>query len=337
VLGNWINWGDFLVAAERITEQGPRLLRRLLAGAAGRTRGQWQQVYQGSLAADPLAIPYLRRRWNGKASGDPGTDHRRHVAARYLDGRAGLTALSLCSGPGWNEAAWARLGHFSRIDGIELAPALVAAASARAREAGLADVLGFHAGDAGRPPYPLDRYDLVLCEGALHHLRPLERVIPALAAALAPGGLLVMLEFCGPDRFQWGSRQLELVQQALAMIPARWRVRETGRRKDRVRRPGRLRMILADPSEAVESSRILPLLRRYFLPLEEKPLGGTVVQLVFHGITRPFIDPDAEALALLERVCALEDEELHAGRIASDYWFGVFRAPASGETPGERT
>ncbi len=335
MLGNWINWGDFRVAAERIGEQGPRLLRRLLAGSAGRTRGQWQEVYQGPLSADPLAIPYLRRRWNSKASGDPGTDHRQHVAARYLGGRAGLAALSLGSGPGWNEAAWARTGLFARIDGIELSPALVAAASARARKAGLEGVLRFHAGDAGRPPYPLDRYDLVLCEGALHHLRPLERVVPALAAALAPGGLLVMLEFCGPDRFQWGDRQLELVRRALGMIPARWRVRESGRLKSRVYRPGRLRMILADPSEAAESSRILPLLRHHFVPLEEKPLGGTVVQLAFHGITRAFIDPDEEAAALLERICSLEDEEMRAGRIASDYWFGVYRAPAPGEAPQE--
>lgn len=328
MLGNWINWGDFMVAAERLGEQGPRLLRRFLAGAAGRTRGQWQEVYQSSLSADPLAIPYLRKRWNDKATGDPGTDHRRHAAACYLGGRSGLTALSLCSGPGWNEAAWARTGQFSRIDGIELSPALAAAAEARAREAGLAGVLRFHAGDAGRPPYPLERYDLVLCEGALHHLKPLERVVPGLAAALAPGGLLVMLEFCGPDRFQWSARQLELAQQALEMIPARRRVRESGRLKNRVYRPGRLRMILADPSEAAESSRILPLLRRHFVPLEEKPLGGTVVQLAFHGITRAFIDPDMEAVALLERICALEDEEMRAGRIASDYWFGVYRRGA---------
>ena len=111
------------------------------------------------------------------------------------------------------------------------------------------------------------------------------------------------------------------------MIPARWRARKSGRLKNRVYRPGRLRMMLADPTEAAESSRILPLLRRHFLPLEEKPLGGTVVQLVFHGITRAFIDPDEEAVALLERVCALEDEEMHAGRIASDYWFGVYQKP----------
>ena len=327
MLGNWINWEDFKVAAERIKEQGPRLLRRLLAGPAGRTRGQWQEVYQGSLSADPLSIPYLRRRWNDMASGDPATDHRRYVLARYLGGRAGLAALSPCSGPGWNEAAWARSGIFSRIDGIELSPALVADSVDRARRAGLDGVLRFHAGDAGRPPYPLERYDLVLCEGALHHLRPLERVVPALAAALAPGGLLVMLEFCGPDRFQWGARQLGLARQALDMIPARWRARKSGRLKNRVYRPGRLRMMLADPTEAAESSRILPLLRRHFLPLEEKPLGGTVVQLVFHGITRAFIDPDEEAVALLERVCALEDEEMRAGRIASDYWFGVYQKP----------
>lgn len=325
MLGNWINRGDLAVAAERIAEKGPALLRRLLAPAAERTRAQWQETYRGPSPSDPLAIPLLQRRWRRKASGDPQIDHRTYAAARYLQGRSGLTALSLCSGPGWNEAAWARSGHFARIDGIELSAALVADANARARKHGLDSVLHFHEGDAARPPYPLDRYDLLLSEGALHHLKPLNRVIPALAAIIAPRGLLVMIEFCGPDRFQWTRRQLDLARQALALIPEKWRARDNGRLKRTIHRPGRLRMILADPSEAVESSRIRPLLHRHFEALEEKPLGGTLVQLVFHGITRHFMQPVPEAAEALERVCRLEDEGLRSGELSSDYWFGVYR------------
>jgi SAM-dependent methyltransferase len=324
VLGNWINKGDFVVAAEKIREKGPRLLRRLLASPATRTSAQWREAYRGMPPSDPLAIPFLQRRWRAKASGDPETDHRRYVVSRYLQDRGGLTALSLGSGPGWNEAAWARTGRFARIDGIELSPALVADAGERARQAGLDPILRFHQGDAGRPPYPLAAYDLVLSEGALHHLAPLERVVPALAGALAPQGLLVMLEFCGPDRFQWTPRQLELVQRALDLIPAEWRVKDNGRLKRTVFRPGRLRMLLSDPSEAVESSRIRPLLQRHFTALEEKPLGGTIVSLVFYEITRHFMGPGPESAALLGRICEMEDEALRAGEIASDYWFGVY-------------
>lgn len=333
MLGNWINWGDLVKAEEKIIEKGPRLLRGLLAPAAERTRARWQQAYRGAPPSDPLDIPHLRRRWRFKASGDPETDHRKYVADRYLRGRnsplgqglKGLTALSLGSGPGRNEAAWAQTGLFARIDGIELSPALVADAGERARRLGLDAVLRFHEGDAGRPPYPLAKYDLVISEGALHHLRPLARVIPALAAAIAPGGLLVMLEFCGPDRFQWTRNQLGLARQALEGIPRGLRIKANGRLKRTVYRPGRLRMLLSDPSEAVESSRIRPLLHEHFEPLEEKPLGGNLVNLVFYEITRHFMQPDAAAAEALERVCALEEEGLRAGALSSDYWFGVYR------------
>jgi SAM-dependent methyltransferase len=325
VFGNWVNRGDWVVAAEKFMEKGPRLLRKLLATPTDRVRAQWQEEYRGAPPSDPLVIPYLQRRWRSKASGDPEIDHRKYVAARYLSGRDNLTALSLGSGPGWNEAAWAQTGCFARIDGIELSPALVADAAARARRLGLDSILRFHEGDAGRPPYPLDKYDLILSEGALHHLAPLSRVIPTLAATLASQGMLVMLEFCGPDRFQWSRSQLALTRQALGLLPPGSRIKENGRLKRTVYRPGRLRMLLSDPSEAVESSRIRPLLQRYFVPLEEKPLGGTIVNLVFYEITRHFMQPDTAATRLLEGVCEMEETGLRSGEISSDYWFGIYR------------
>ncbi len=333
MLGNWINWGDLAVAWERLLDRGPGSLRRLLAPSTERTRTQWQQAYRHAPAADPLAIPGLQRRWRLKATGDPEMDFREYVSSRYLGGRRDLAALSLCSGPGWNEAAWARSGCFSRIDGIELSPELVADASRRAREAGLDAILHFRQGDAGRPPWPREKYDLVLSEGALHHLSPLERVLPALASVLAPGGLLVMTEFCGPDRFQWTRGQLRLARRALALIPPKLRLKGNGRIKKTVLRPGRLRMLLADPSEAAESSRILPLLRRHFVPVEEKPLGGTVVNLVFWEIAGNFLKADEEAAAVLEKVCRMEEQGLSSGGIASDYWFGVYRARQAPEVP----
>jgi len=325
VLGNWINRGDWIVAAEKIMEKGPRLFRRLLASPAERTRAQWQEAYRGAPPSDPLNIPYLRRRWRCKASGDPEIDHRKYVLAHYLQGRDHLTALSLGSGPGRNETAWAQTGLFARIDGIELSPELVADAHARAQKLGLDSILHFHEGDAGRSPYPLPKYDLVISEGALHHLKPMSRVLTALAAVLDPQGLLIMLEFCGPDRFQWTRNQLELTRQALAAIPAQWRIKDNGRLKRRVYLPGRLRMLISDPSEAVESSRIRPLLSEHFVPLEEKPLGGTIVNLVFYEITRHFMEPNPAAVRLLEQVCELEEKGLRSGEISSDYWFGVYR------------
>ena len=53
-------------------------------------------------------------------------------------------------------------------------------------------------------------------------------------------------------------------------------------------RPSRLSMRLDDPSEAVESSDLMPALHRRFAILEEHPYGS-ILHLALHGIARNFL------------------------------------------------
>ncbi|HNX97599.1 MAG TPA: class I SAM-dependent methyltransferase [Candidatus Aminicenantes bacterium] len=322
--GNWVNWGDVVVVAEKIAIRWPRLLKSIVASPRERTRQQWCHAPL-AVAPPPFTIPQLRRRWNRMISGYPTVDHRQFVTCRYLEGRQGLVALSLGCGEGGNEAAWAATGRFARIDALDLSPSRIAAAQAMACDRHLEEILHFQVADVPRQPFPLPHYDVVLCEHSLHHLAPVAKTIAAISSALAPDGLLVVADFCGPDRFQWTKRQLEIVAARLAEIPPALRTKPSGRVKRRVYRPGRLRMILSDPSEAAESSQILPEIHRHFVPLREVPLGGTVLGLLFYEISHHYLTLTAEALAVLERVCAEEDRHLAAGDLASDYFFGVYR------------
>ena len=85
-----------------------------------------------------------------------------------------------------------------------------------------------------------------------------------------------------------------------------------------------LRMILSDPSEAVDSSQILPAIHEYFETIEEKKLGGNLLMLLFKDIAYHYIHPeDSIATSILEKVFKEEDEYLKDH--PSDFVFGIYK------------
>lgn len=82
-----------------------------------------------------------------------------------------------------------------------------------------------------------------------------------------------------------------------------------------------------DPSEAIRSADILPLLRRNFEIVELKPLGGTILQFLLADIAGNFQDKTGERL--LDMLFTIEDTLLDCGDLDSDFAYIVAaqRAP----------
>jgi SAM-dependent methyltransferase len=328
MFNNWISIHDLRRLREKLVHAGwRRSLRQVGRNAQDRTRSAWEHT-QGP-PVNSWDIPQLRRRWNQKVSGDEAVDHVDYFQSRFLSGKAGLVAFSPGCGCGGNEIRWAGTGAFRHIDACDLSAPRITAARRAAGKAGLGGILSFQAGDM-QSAAVAGPYDLVITEGALHHLYPMRSSLEKIRDLLAPGGMLVINEFVGPSRFQWTRRQLQAANALLGEIPDAYKRRwEDGRVKKWIDAPGRLRMKLADPSEAAESSLIIPLLKEMFLPLEIKDKGGTLACLVFHGIAHHYLQADEISLGVLRACFAREDLLLQRGEIASDYVFGVFQKPFS--------
>jgi hypothetical protein len=152
---------------------------------------------------------------------------------------------------------------------------------------------------------------------------------------LKPTGYLVVSEFIGPSRFQWTDRQLEVINGVLAILPPHFRQRWTNRHiKTRVYRPSLLTMMLGDPSEAVESAHIVPLLEEHFEVMERRDYGGTIVHMLFDDIAANFLDEagqvkDDDARRLIELVFQVEDTLLEIGDIQSDFALLICRPTAT--------
>lgn len=314
---------DLLETLAKLRQRGlPFLLSKLRLNPLARTRSAFDDP--ALRAANWWQVPAVRRRWNQRLTGDAARSYEPYVAEKYLAGRTGLRLLSLGSGGASHELAFARLPHFAEVRCVDIAARLLARASAAAEQEGL---LNFRTevADVNALAIAPGSYDVVLFHSALHHFSDVDGILARVRQALRPDGLLVINDYVGPARLQWSAAQLAEANRILRdVLPARWRVRYLSRQvKTRVSGPGLWRMRLADPSEAAESDRIVPALRRHFTPLEEAALGGNILTLVLKDIAHHFMREDAETQQLLAELCRLEDAFLKIN--PSDLLFGVYR------------
>lgn len=329
MFGGWIRLDDLWRLREKLRQgYGQRVWAALpFRPARHRVERTWQHAHNAPRHWG--ALPQVQARWREKISGDPAVGLQAYVTAKYFAAAEGLRALSIGCGSGGNEVKWAQTGVFAHIDAFDVSAGRIAAAQERAAAAGVSHLVDFAVADARALPAAYTGYDVLLAENAFHHLSPLEPAMLDLRDRVRPGGWLLLRDYVGPSRFQWTDAQLTAVEALLAQLSEAYRRRwKSGTVKRRFYRPGRLSVQLADPSEAAESARILPLLARHFAPVEQRDLGGTVLHLLLEDIAFHFLDPDPEAAAWLAAAFAEEDRLLAAGILPSDFVFAVYRKPA---------
>jgi SAM-dependent methyltransferase len=273
-------------------------------------------------------------RANTLITGDPNLDYTAYVAAKYLAPLQPLHGLSLGCGAGQKELSWTDRCRFAALDAFDLSPSRIAYARSQAEAAGRTEI-NYQVGNASDVALPTAHYDVVFADQALHHFSPLEPLLLQIQHALKPRGYLIASEFVGPSRFQWTDRQLEVINGVLAILPHRYRRRWTdGGLKSKVHRPSWLTMTLGDPSEAIESASIVPLLEEHFEIVERRDYGGTIVHMLFDDIAANFVDSDGaaksdEAKQLLQLCFQIEDVLIELGELESDFALLVCRPAAT--------
>lgn len=83
-------------------------------------------------------------------------------------------------------------------------------------------------------------------------------------------------------------------------------------------------MKLNDPSEAVDSEAILPVLSKHFKSIEEKQLGMNLIMPLMRGIAFNFTNDDNETKLILSMILDADTNFTSKNRI-SDYVFGVYQ------------
>jgi hypothetical protein len=82
-------------------------------------------------------------------------------------------------------------------------------------------------------------------------------------------------------------------------------------------------MRLNDASESVRSKEIPELVRRMFHVVEEKPYGGTILNLVLSKIVCNFASEDTEGNRIVDALIEREGELLSDGALEHDHMFMI--------------
>lgn len=101
----------------------------------------------------------------------------------------------------------------TRVDALDLSPGMIAVAC---RRADVRANIHFEVADFVERPLDRDHYDVIASIATLHHV-PLAAALPRLAAALKPGGTLLVLDLLDTSGLR------ELPRNALAWLVARAR------------------------------------------------------------------------------------------------------------------
>jgi SAM-dependent methyltransferase len=309
-----------------------RTLKRLIRGSESAVKATWEPV-EGPPSYF-WNIPAICRRSNRLITDDPNFDFIAYVSQTYLAPLQPLYGLSLGCGTGQKELIWTSHCRYNRLDAYDISESRISHAHSQAQAAGHPEI-HYHAADVYQVEWPQAHYDVAFGDQSIHHFTPLEPLLLQVRRALKPTGYLVANEFIGPTRFQWTDRQLEVINGVLAILPPQYRRRwSNGRIKTRVFRPSLLSMMLGDPSEAVESARIVPLLERHFEIVERRDYGSTILHMLFDDIAANFLgddgqEKDEKARRLIDMCFQIEDTLLELGDIQSDFALLICRPPAS--------
>ncbi len=268
--------------------------------------------------------PRVSEYMNVHISGDPSVNWVQYTVEKYLQQSRSPVILSLGCGGGALERHLLRLKPEAAVIGLDFAAGAIELARTRAKRDNLS--IEYRIADMNAIRLERSTFDFVFASSALHHVDRLEHLLSEVESSLKNGGFLIANEYTGPNRLQWRSEQVAIINEILAILPDRFRRRVTNPAEYKLKFHGPVpvdQMAAQDPSEAPRSEDILDLIRERFHVVEVKPFGGTILHMLLQDIVGNFRPDDPEANCILNLICYLESKLIAAGALRSDFTYFV--------------
>lgn len=306
-------------------------LRKRIAQARRSATNAWDHLVDDGTAKrfsanNASALVSMHAYYNRLTTGKPEYHFLQYFFDTYLAGRDSFSIGSFGSGGGHLERTLVEMGiRASSIKGYELNPTLVQAANEKAKQIG-ADGLSYHITDLNAPSFEPDSFDVGIFFHSLHHVENLEGCLSEVASAIKEDGYLLIVDFVGRNFHQWSDEQIRYATDFLRILPKKYRLSIDKKiAKSVPRRPSIKEVIAADPSEAVRSEDILSVLPMHFQCIEQKSLGGSILNHVFDGIASNFDENKQSDTRLIRILQDLEEWFESEGYVSPDFIFAVYR------------
>ena len=162
-----------------------------------------------------------------------------------------------------------------------------------------------------------EKYDAVFNFAVLHHVTEVDNALKKLARCLKTNGLMFNEEYVGPARNQYSDQHLKHMLEVMSDLPEKFRT------KVKFLRPP-LENFRVEPSEAIHSDLILPLIPKYFDVVYQRNLnGGIAYQLLHNNIQEFEDDSNTESVIWLEYLLKQDVVYTDDGRVPILFWYGV--------------
>ncbi len=322
-LQSLVSFGDFVDLYYKFKFKGIKFLFSKFSKFSyeDRVSSKWDLFTSQS---DFWVIPQIKKDWNFKISGNENITYETYVYNKYLGGKDNLKLISIGCGEGNHERNFAEQDGFSKIIGVDVSKESISQANKNATANNLN--IEYHCLDFIKMDFKNEQFDLVLFDSSLHHFDNINGFLKDyILPVLSNDGILVVFEYCGPNRLSWRKSQLNEANRILKELPPRFKTLLDGKSlKRKVYRPGLIRMLLVDPSEAPDSANLVVSLNENFDVLEEKRLGWNISHLLLKGISHNFLNKDIETERLLKSILEQENEFIKATS-ENDAIFGVYK------------
>jgi SAM-dependent methyltransferase len=243
--------------------------------------------------------------------------------AEHFKGRSNLKAISVGCGIGAKEMWLMQMTDISRFDLFDISPGNIELGKQEAARQGIESRVNLLVADAFKVADGTD-YDLVYWNNSLHHMPDVEAAVRWSHERLKPGGLFAMDDYVGPDRFQWTDENLKWASKVRGELNERFlqNPHAPGTQLPReVGRPTVEEIVATDPSEAMDSGRILTAVRRNFPSAEIIPTGGALYHIALNDTFCNFTSEDD--LACLRQILLLDEMLAAHGTTHYSVAFGI--------------
>jgi len=278
-------------------------------------------------ASEWYIIPQIRERWNKLICGNKNVPYEDFLMQEIFAKKINLRLLSLGSGTCKRELKFASYPNFGEITCVDFAQTKLNEAKEIAKSENLNNIHFVCDDIYTYLQKQTDYFDVVLFNSSLHHFKNVNHFIQnQISGILKDEGYLIINEYVGKNRIQYPPGQIKAINQALQLIPDKYKkIYGTNITKKKFYGLGLLRMMIADPSECIDSINILPAIHNNFKTVIERPVGGNLLFCALKNISHNFVSLDTENEEILNTLFAFEDDYLKEN--PSDFIFGVYEKP----------
>jgi len=318
-----ITLDDIIDTYSRISQRGSQfVLSKFTFSDTQRTKSAFNETAIHS--SNWWMIPKVKERWNIKISGDKELNYKQFLIEQFFQDKKYIRLLSLGSGSCGHELELAAYPQFKEIVCVDLAQNRLDEAAEMAQERDLTNIQ-FVCANIEDYAFPSEHFDMVLFNSSLHHFKNVDGLLKDyIKPCMREEAHLIINEYVGPTRLQFPKHQLKAINESLTMIPSDYRKRfKTNKTKKRFYGSGIIRMIMADPSECIDSASIIPAIHKHFKITVEKPYGGNILMNSLKDISHHFLEVDEEKSKVLEALFEFEDQYLLENK--SDFVFGIYQ------------